>query len=181
MKFFIRNIIICLFCSNLLISQEVIIGQERDEPGIVFIFEGAIKDIVYPNTFHLSEGKSDIHIEARVNWDNVNIPEGTPANGFVPYLKINAIVTNEKTGIKSFIDLVPHINLIDNFHYARNISLPGSTNDLYSVQFNISAPTAFDVALHKDWLNKFGKQIISNHVFNYKGINFKEIAEANRK
>ena len=106
MKFFIRNIIICLFCSNLLISQELIIGQERVEPGIVFIFEGAIKDIVYPDKFHLSEGKSDIHIEARVNWDKVNIPEGTPPNGFVPYLKINALVTNEKTGVKSFIDFV---------------------------------------------------------------------------
>ena len=90
-------------------------------------------------------------------------------------------MTNESSGLQTFVDLKPHINLIDNFHYARNISLPGLTNDLYSVQFNISGPTEFDVALHKDWFNKFGEQIISNHVFNYKGINFKEIAEANRK
>ena len=109
MKFFIRNIIICLFYSNLLISQELIIGQERVEPGIVFIFEGAIKDIVYPDKFHLSEGKSDIHIEARVNWDKVNIPEGTPPNGFVPYLKINALVTNEKTEEKVHEPVNSHI------------------------------------------------------------------------
>ena len=29
-------------------SQELIIGEERVEPGIVFIFEGAIKDTVHP-------------------------------------------------------------------------------------------------------------------------------------
>ena len=52
--------------------------------------------------------------------------------------------------------------------------------DLYSVQFNITPPTEVDVALHKDWLNKFGEQIISNYVFNYKSINFKEIAQASR-
>jgi len=66
-------------------------------------------------------------------------------------------------------------------HYARNISLPGPINDLYSVKFNVSAPTEFDIALHKDWLNKFGDQIISNHIFNYKSVDFKEIAEATRK
>ena len=29
-------------------SQELIIGEERVEPGIVFIFEGAVKDTVHP-------------------------------------------------------------------------------------------------------------------------------------
>ena len=36
-------------------SQELIIGEERVEPGIVFIFEGAIKDTVYPESINLSE------------------------------------------------------------------------------------------------------------------------------
>ena len=167
-----------LFFSN---SPELIIGKEKVPPGIVFIFEGAVKDQIIPKSFHLNKNKTNVHIEARVNWDNKNIPKGAPSGGFIPYLYITATLTNESSGLQTFVDLKPHINLIDNFHYARNISLPGLINDLYSVQFNISGPTVFDVALHKDWFNKFGEQIISNHVFNYKGINFKEIAETNRK
>ena len=162
-------------------NPELIIGKERVNPGILFIFEGAVKDQISPNSFHLDESQTNVHIEARVNWDNQNVPKGTPLGGFIPYLYITATLTNENSGLQTFVDLKPHINLIDNFHYARNISLPGSIKDLYSVQFNISAPTEFDVALHKDWLNKFGEQIISNHIFNYKGVNFKEIARATRK
>jgi uncharacterized protein involved in high-affinity Fe2+ transport len=161
-------------------NSELIIGEERVDPGIVFIFEGAIKDQIIPKYLHLDEEKTNVHIEARVNWDKKNIPKGTPSGGFIPYLNITATVTNESSGFLTFIDLKPHINLVDNFHYARNISLPGSINDLYSVQFNITPPTEIDVALHKDWLNEFGEQIISNHVFNYKSINFKEIAQASR-
>ena len=161
-------------------NPELIIGEERVDPGIVFIFEGAIKDQIIPRSLHLDEEQTNVHIEARVNWDNKNIPKGTPTGGFIPYLNITATVTNESSGFRTFIDLKPHINLVDNFHYARNISLPGSINDLYSVQFNIIPPTEVDVALHKDWLNKFGEQIISNHTFNYKSINFKEIAEGSR-
>ena len=56
-------------------SQELIIGEERVEPGIVFIFEGAIKDTVHPESTNLSEDETNIHIEARVNWDSVNIPD----------------------------------------------------------------------------------------------------------
>ena len=94
MKNYILTTILPIVFSNSLISQELIIGEERVKPGIVFIFEGAIKDIVYPENYNLVEELTDIHIEARVNWDTQNIPEGTPANGFIPYLKINAIVTN---------------------------------------------------------------------------------------
>ena len=32
----------------LLSAPELVIGEERVEPGIVFIFEGAVKDQVYP-------------------------------------------------------------------------------------------------------------------------------------
>ena len=54
------------------------------------------------------------------------------------HFKINSLITNESTGIKTFIDLFPHINLIDNFHYARNISLPGKIDDYYKVEFTIT-------------------------------------------
>ena len=181
MKFLIQNIILCLFCTNLSISQELIIGEERAEPGIIFIFEGAIKDIVYPDNFHLSEDKSDIHIEARVNWDKENIPIGTPPNGFVPYLKINALITNQKTGIKSFVDLLPHINLIDNFHYARNISLPGNVDDKYTVEFFINNPSKYDLSFHKDWKDNFSESLIFEQEFKYENISFIEIASLKRR
>jgi len=162
-------------------GPELIIGEERVSPGIIFIFEGAVKDQIFPSSLHLNQKKTNVHIEARVNWDKADIPLGTPPGGFIPYLYITATLTNEKSGLQTFIDLKPHINLIDNLHYARNISLPGLINDLYSVEFNISPPTEFDVALHKDWLNKFGDKIMSSHKFNYNSINFKEIAQANRE
>ena len=42
-------------------SQELIIGQETIEPGIVFIFEGAVKDHVMPSGMHL-EAVSYTHL-----------------------------------------------------------------------------------------------------------------------
>ena len=119
----ILPLIIILITTAFSNAQELIIGEERIEPGIVVIFEGAIKDMIMPSSNNLNENLTDIHIEARVNWDVDNVPKGTPKGGFVPYLHINALVTNQKTGLKTFIDLIPHINLSDNFHYARNILL----------------------------------------------------------
>ena len=177
-----KILIISLFAFNLIFSApELVIAEERVEPGIVFIFEGAIKDQVMPMMMHLSENQTNIHIEARVNWDTKNIPDGTPAGGFVPYLHMTAMVTNEKTGLKTFIDLVPHINLIDNFHYARNISLPGSVDDLYSVEFNILPPTHIDLSLHKDWMDNYGNSLMEGCKFSYKNVDFSEIAKASRK
>ena len=158
-------------------NPELVIGEERVEPGIVYIFEGAIKDHVMPMSMHLSENETHVHIEARVNWDSKNVPKGTVHGGFVPYMYINAKVTNENTGLSTFIDLVPHINLIDNFHYARNIALPGSINDLYNVQFKISPPSNIELALHNDWLKEYGKNLLTEYTFNYRGVNFKQIAE----
>ena len=65
-----------LFLINLFSnSQELIIGEERVEPGVIFIFEGAIKDHVMPMGLHLAENETNIHIEARLNWDTENIPD----------------------------------------------------------------------------------------------------------
>ena len=70
--------------------------------------------------------------------------------------------------------------MIDNFHYARNISLPGSINDLYNVQFNITSPSESDLALHYDWTEEYGKNLLNDYTFDYKRVNFKQIAEAIR-
>ena len=57
-------------------GPELIIGEERVSPGIIFIFEGAVKDQITPNSLHLDIDKTNVHIEARVNWDNKDIPKG---------------------------------------------------------------------------------------------------------
>ena len=181
MKNYILITILSIVISNSLISQELIIGEERVKPGIIFIFEGAIKDIVYPENYNLAEELTDIHIEARVNWDTQNIPEGTPAGGFIPYLKINAVVTNQRTDLKTYIDLTPHINLVDNFHYARNIPLPGNIDDKYEVEFFINKPSKFDLSFHKDWLENYSESLIQDKVFKYSDISFSEIARLSRR
>lgn len=174
-------IITCLLTTISINSQELIIGEERLEQGILMIFEGAVKDHIEPTNRHLGVADTNVHLEARVNWDVTNIPTGTPAGGFVPYLHISAKITNTRTGQTSFVDLVPHINLIDNFHYARNISLPGNNADLYNVAFKIMPPTFIDLSFHKDWVESYGAYLIKKMVFNYKDVSFHEIANANRK
>ena len=165
----------------LLAAPELVIGEERVNPGVVFIFEGAVKDHVMPMGMHLPEDQTHVHIEARVNWDEINIPDGTPPGGFVPYLHITSTVTNQRTGLMTFIDLVPHINLIDNFHYARNITLPGLDGDFYTVDFHIIPPTNIDLALHRDWMDGYGNSLLEGVSFSYKDVYFKEICGASRK
>ena len=77
--------------------------------------------------------------------------------------------------------MVPHINLIDNYHYARNISLPGEKDELYTVEFNIMPPTNIELSLHKDWLDMYGEKLMSKKYFSYKNVNFEEIANASRQ
>jgi len=167
--------------SNNIFTQELVIGEERIEPGIAVVFEGAIKDMIMPSMTNLDENQTDVHIEARVNWDSKDLPKGTPAGGFVPYLHINASVVNQKTGVKTFIDLIPHINLSDNFHYARNISLPGEINELYMVEFTISPPSNYEVALHMDWKKEIGTTFFEPVKYKYTDVDFEEIAKASRR
>ena len=173
--------LLIIFGLNISTSQELIIGEETVTPGIVFIFEGAVKDHVMPEGMHLKENQTNIHIEARVNWDTNDIPEGTPPGGFVAYLHITAKVTNQNSGLSTFIDLLPHINLVDNYHYARNISLPGNADDLYLVEFNILPPTHIDLSLHKDWLDNYGNELMKNQYFKYSNVDFEEIANSSRR
>ena len=178
-----RSIIFCLsflfFFKTF--SQELIIGSEYIEPGIEIIFEGAIKDVIIPINTNLNQDQTNIHIEARVNWGNKDIPKGAPKGGYIPYLRINSIITNQSNGLKTFIDLIPHLNLIDNFHYARNISLPGEIDDLYTVEFMVNGPSKYDLAYHKDWVEKYENKFIEDKKFRYRDIDFKVIAKSSRK
>ena len=69
MKKLFLNLSISLLMLTSSFAQELVIGEERVEPGIVFIFEGAIKDVIIPESNNLSVNETNIHIEARVNWD----------------------------------------------------------------------------------------------------------------
>lgn len=180
MKNFIFGIVSVLTFTLYSNAQELIIGEERIEPGLLFIFEGAIKDHVSPSSLHLEEKQTNVHIEARANWDTINIPKGAPSGGFIPYLHITAQIINEKTGLSTFIDLLAHINLIDNFHYARNISLPGKIDELYTVKFSVIPPTNIEIALHKDWIKTYGSILFKDSSFIYNNVDFEEIAKANR-
>ena len=82
---------------------------------------------------HLKETQTNINIESRVNWDSNDFPEGKPPGEFVAHLHVTAKVTSQNSGMSIFIDLLLHINLVDNYHYLRNIFLPGNADDLYVV------------------------------------------------
>ena len=159
-------------------AAELVIGEEKVFPGIVFIFEAAAKDAIWPQGHSLPEDLTHIHIEARVNWGESDLPEGTPAGGFVPGLNITAFVQNQRTSRAILVDLKTHINLVDNFHYARNISLPGAITDRYTVIFFIKPP--YDLALHQDWVDDYGPELMEEMAFRYENLDFEEMSKIQR-
>ena len=100
-----------IFLNSILIAEEMIIGEEKIDPGIELIFEGAIKDDIFPEEFYLSEQKSDIHIEALATWTN-DAPDGSVEGGFVPYLEIKVKIINQKICV---IKIWSWFNLYCNF------------------------------------------------------------------
>ena len=71
--------------------------------------------------------------------------------------------------------------MIDNFHYARNISLPGKIDHQYSVIFNVNPPEKLTLSFHKDWNDSYSNKLFEPVSFKYGNINFEEIAKATRK
>ena len=156
----------------------MIIGTEVIDPGITFVFEAAPKDTIYPETNHLSEAETDLHIEMLANWSFTNSVKA-PVDGFVAYLNVLVEITN-KNGESNKFKLSPHLNLIDNLHYARNIKLPGSINDLYDLTFTITPPDEEIFGVHYDWFHQYG-DLIEAKRFEYKDLNFKKIASMERR
>ena len=75
--------------------------------------------------------------------------------------------------------LTPHLNLSDNFHYARNIKLPGNIDDLYDVEIKINPPKKGQLGIHKDWKQKYGS-LMEEKTFNYSNLSFRKIALQSR-
>ena len=112
------------------------------------------------------------------NWSK-DSPNGSPAGGFVAYLKIFATIEAEN-GSKVTVQLTPHLNMSDNLHYAQNIKLPAGIDAIYNVTFEINPPDKNELGIHYDWNEEVGP-ILEQTVFNYKNLNFKEIALSSRR
>ncbi|MDG2061059.1 MAG: iron transporter [SAR86 cluster bacterium] len=165
------------FSKNL---PEMLIGKADISPGITFVFEGAIKDDVTPPNIFLLESSTDIHLEVLANW-NDEAPRGSIEGGFIAYLDITAIILNQRTNESSKVFLLPHLNMSDNFHYARNIKLPGNREDLYTIIFFIEPPDINGIGLHYDWREEVGERIIEPKEFTFIDLNFLDIAQATRR
>tara|TARA_B100001057_G_scaffold9088_1_gene8340 strand:+ start:219 stop:779 length:561 start_codon:yes stop_codon:yes gene_type:complete len=162
-------------------SNEQIISQEELGDNISITFEAAPKDTVFNDSVRqLSENETDIHIEALVNWNDGIQIEGQLAEGFIPYVNITSEIINENSGRKKIIDLTPHINLSDGFHYAKNIKLPGLRTDKYKLIFTIT-PDNEALTYHMDWKEKYPSPIFEKKVFEYSNLDFKETSEATRR
>ena len=107
--------IVSFFINDSIYSNEMIIGKETIEPGIDIIFEAAIKDEIKPKKYFLDQDSTDLHLEVLINW-NKDAPKGSPEGGFIPYLKVKAVLTNIRNNNKEEFLLIPHINLVDNYH-----------------------------------------------------------------
>jgi hypothetical protein len=159
---------------------EMVIGEKNIEPGVSLIFEGAIKDNVAPSNIFGAESDSDIHIEVVATW-NDDAPRGSVTGGFVAYLDITALITNQDTGEEEFVRLDPHLNMSDNFHYARNTKLPGARDEIYQVVFSVSGPRISDVGMHFDWRQEVGERLVDEQTFKFSDLDFSLIAVATRR
>ena len=167
-----------IFSSVHVYAAEMIIGEEEISPGINLIFEGAPKDTVHPMKYFRAESDTDIHIEMLANWSD-EAPKGSPAGGFVAYLEVYAAIKGSG-GNEIVVKLTPHLNMSDNLHYAQNIKLPGKIDELYDVTFTISPPKQDQLGIHYDWNGEVGP-LVKETIFEYKNLDFKEIALSSRR
>jgi len=164
-------------------AQEQTLGEETIGPGIHLVFEAAPKDDVTPYAQHLAEDKTDIHIEVLTTWSenpDIEVPEGVRRGGFVGFLHFFATITNENTGAAETVELTPHVTLGDAMHYARNVSLPGSPDDPYSVTFTVQPPGERELAFHESWREAQGQPLFEATTFTYEGLDLAEVAAATR-
>ena len=162
-------------------AQEKVFGEEVLGPGVKITFLVAPAGDVEPTAQNPSEVRSDLHLEVLSGWTEAASDEvGAPAGGFVPYLHLFATVENEKTGQVKKASLVPHVNQTDNVHYARNIALPGSPDDPYTVVFEVHPPEQFELATHKDWRSAYGNRLFPPATVTYKNLQLGKIVQATR-
>ena len=156
-------------------AGEVVIGEESINGEIALIFEAAPADTVSPSFMHLPEDETEVHLEVKANFEDNN-RYASSEGGFVPYLNVNAFIKNRATGEALQITLTPHLNLVDSFHYARNIDLPGDpVSDSYDLTFFVNPAGLFKVQIHADFRINLGGSIIESQEFTFENVNFAEV------
>ena len=175
---FYISLVALIFCKTA--WAETLLGIKEINPGISLTFEIAAKDTILPAEFYLPEKDTDIHVEMLAVWSE-SAPAGSIAGGFVAYLRITAMITNQETTQTKSVELLPHINMSDNLHYALNVKLPGKRSDTYAIKFAVSPPRSYDLGLHYDWSEEVGSYLIKSHEFEYKNLDFFEISNSSRR
>ena len=107
--------------------------------------------------------------------------KGSVTGGYVAYLQVELLVTNESTDTSIAVQLAPHVNLSDNLHYAQNIKLPGKIDDKYTLKFIIEPPMNGSLGLHYDWREQVGEKFTPGGNFTFEGLDFSKIAKTTRR
>lgn len=167
---------ICIFLINANIhAGEVEIGEKEIMGGVEFIFEAAPADTINPSSMHLPADETEAHLEVKAIFESSNNFASAPG-GFVPYLNVNVRINNRVTGESLHITLTPHLNLIDGFHYGRNVNLPGNPiSDSYDLTYFIDPPGEFVVQIHSDFRTEVGDSIIEKQVFTFENVNLADL------
>ena len=164
-------------------AGEVEIGVEQlGTGGIELIFEVAPSDSITPAEQNLTSAEADVHFEVRANFTENN-SFAAEEGGFVPYLNVNMLAVNKRTGESVKTILLPHLNQIDGFHYARNVDLPGdpaSTRRFrraeYDLTFWINPPDIGVVSIHSDFGDQTDQnKIVEPQVFTFSDVNFADV------
>lgn len=157
------------------VAGEIEIGVEELPGGIELIFEAAPADTLSPSFMHLPESETEVHFEVRANFGSDN-DYASAEGGFVPYLNVNVLVKNRVTGDALQITLTPHMNLVDGFHYARNVDLPGdAVSDSFDLTFFVEPPGEFGVQIHSDFRVNVNDEVIDGAKFEFENVNFSEV------
>lgn len=147
------------------------LGKEQVQPDISAEFRAEQPDTILPEKITLTSKQSDIFLLAVIRWNS-----GTLA-GFVPSLQVTARISNDDTGKHADYLLSPHISAKDGPHYARNVKLPGTIKDNYSIDFILAQPRSGDLLYRSDWAAAHeAKLLTESKTFSYKHINFSGIS-----
>ena len=170
-----KLLLLTIICSLNTSAQEkinnILIAQEDLSNNIKLEFMAAPKGMIINQN-----DNSDIHLEALINFNLSSHSNTAMAGAFVPYLEVFALVLNETSGEKLVVNLIPHLNLVEGFHYARNTKLPGPFDDLYTVTLFIE-PFTDQVSFHKDWVAVYSEVLVTPVELSYKHINFQALSK----
>ncbi len=164
-------------------AQEIELGVTELNNGVELIFEAAHSDTIIPAVQNMPVSNADIHLEVRANLEASNI-FGAANGGFLPYLNVNVLIVNKRTGDSVQTILLPHINLIDGFHYARNVDLPGNPakrkRELYDLTFWVNPPDKGVVSISSDLNEALGSnEIVEKTEVKFTDVSFSSLVVAN--